>query len=88
MVLPVNPEHLKAVQAVSHHIKGKITIDHGAPSVLVVLSTENEEAKLLLPNLVAQLGDALAVQLTTYFAIDGEIVNKNRPGPPEPDGEK
>ena len=79
MVMPVNPEQLAAVQKVSHHIKGKITIDHAAPSVLVELSTNNEEAKLLLPQLIAQLGDALAVQLTSYFAIDGEIVEKNKP---------
>ena len=86
MVMPVNPEQLKAVQAVSHHIKGKITIDHAASSVFVELSSENEEAKALLPQLIAQLGDALAVQLTSYFAIDGAIVDKNKPGPPTADG--
>ena len=86
MVMPVNPEQLAAVQKVSHHIKGKITIDHADFSVLVKLSTENEEAKALLPQLIGQLGEALAIQLTSYFAIDGEIADKNKPEPPAADG--
>ena len=86
MVMPVNQEHLAAVQKVSHHIKGKITIDHAEASVHVALSSDDEEAKALLPQLISQLGDALAIQLTTYFAIEGEIVDKDKPQPPAADG--
>ncbi len=74
MAMPINPQQLAAVQAVSHHIKGKITIDYAESSVNVGLTSENEEAKALLPNLISQLAEALAIQLTSYFAIEGNIV--------------
>ncbi len=86
MTMPLNPEQLAAVQAVSHHIKGKITIDYEESSVNVALTSENEEAKALLPNLISQLAEALAIQLTSYFAIEGKIVEKNKPKEPVTDG--
>ncbi len=81
MVIPglgVDPAKLEAVQKVSHHIQGVIRIDYAAKSVTLTLSSANQEAAELIPELVSQLGGALAQQLSTFFAIKGEIIEVNR----------
>ncbi len=74
-----DPAQLAAVQKVSQYIKGKIKIDYKENSVTVSLSSEVQEAINLLPELVGQLGTALATQLSSFFAIKGEIVEVSKP---------
>ncbi len=75
----VDPAKLEAVQKVSHYINGVIRIDYAARSVTLTLSSDNQDAAELIPELVSQLGGALAQQLSTFFAIKGEIVEVNKP---------
>ncbi len=79
----VDPAQLAAVQKVSKYIKGKIRIDYNEKSVSVSLSSDVQEAIDLLPELVGQLGTALATQLSSFFAIKGEIVEVGKPAKQE-----
>ncbi len=82
MVIPglgVDPAKLEAMQKVSHHINGVIRIDYATKSVNLTLSSAQEEAAALIPELISQLGGALAQQLTSFFAIKGEIIEVNKP---------
>jgi len=76
--LGVSPEQQAAMQKVSKFIEGEIRIDYAACTVAVKLSSSNPEAVAILPDLVGQLGTALAQQLAAFFAITGEIVEVNK----------
>lgn len=75
----LDPVKMAAMQDVSQHIKGVITIDYEEKSVKLVLSSAVPEAAEIIPDLVDQLGGALAQQLTSFFAIKGEITEVNKP---------
>lgn len=75
----VSPEQMAAVQAVSQYIKGVMTIDFAEESIHIVLDASTEEAKALVPGLLDQLTEALATQLKAFFAIEGKIIEKNKP---------
>lgn len=74
----VSPEQQAAMQKVSQHIKGEIRIDYAGCTVNLKLSSNNPEAVAIIPDLVGQLGQALAQQLAAFFAITGEIVELNK----------
>lgn len=75
----VDPAKMAEMQKISQHIDGVIRIDYAARSVTLTLSSVVPEAVALLPDLVSQLGGALAQQLSAFFAIKGEIVEVNKP---------
>lgn len=72
--LGVDPTKLAQVQHLSKHVKGTITVDYGAETVLLFLESEVPEARTLIPQLLQQFSEALATQLTAYFAIEGQIL--------------
>ena len=75
----VDPQKMAVMQEVSKHIDGVIRIDYAAKSVTLTLTSVVPEATALLPDLVGQLGGALAQQLSAFFAIKGEIIEVNKP---------
>lgn len=75
----VTPQQQAEMQKVSQHIKGEIRIDYTACTVNVKLTSNNADAVAIIPILVEQLGQALAQQLSAFFAITGEIVEVNKP---------
>jgi len=81
----VDPQKMAAMQAVSQHIKGVIRIDYKDNSIHVTMTSEHPEAAALVPELISQLGTALAQQLSSFFAIKGEIVEVNKPSAEQPE---
>lgn len=82
MVIPglgVDPAKIAAMQEISKYISGVIRVDYAEKSVSLTLSATHPEAVAILPDLVGQLSVALATQLSSYFAIKGEIVEVNKP---------
>ena len=76
----LDPTKMAAMQDISQHINGIIRIDYAAKSITLTLSSVKPEATEIIPDLVDQLGGALAQQLQAFFAIRGEIVEVNKPG--------
>ena len=63
----VSPEQQAAMQAVSKFIKGEIRVDYAECTVNLKLSSSNPEAVAILPDLVGQLGQALAEIVSAGF---------------------
>lgn len=80
MGMGIDPRQLAAVQEVSKDIKAVIRADYKENTVQFSLSSEAPEAQALIPNLLEQFTSALAQQLSSMFAIKGEIVEVGRPG--------
>jgi len=74
MGMGVKPEQIAKVQAVSKLIKGLIRINYPENTVQLILSSDMEDAKKLIPGMMSQFAENLAVQLSSFFAIQGEIV--------------
>lgn len=75
----LDPAKMAVMQDISKHINGVIKIDYEAKSVTLLLSSSDPAASEIIPDLVDQLGGALAQQLTAFFAIKGEIIEINKP---------
>lgn len=79
MVMGVDPQKLAAMQSVSKFIKALVRIDYKESSLSIILSSDVPEAAALIPQLLEQFSGALAQQLASFFAIEGEIVEVNKP---------
>jgi len=79
MLGQIDPKKMATMQELSKHIDGKIIIDYVAGTVNVELSSSKPEAVAIIPMLVGQFGEALAQQLSAFFAIQGEIIERNKP---------
>ena len=75
----LDPVKMAAMQEISQHINGIIRIDYKEKSITLTLSSYKPEAVEIIPELVDQLGGALAQQLQAFFAIKGEIIEVNKP---------
>lgn len=80
--LGVDPAKMAAMQEVSKHITALIRVDYKEQTVNVCLSTSNEEANTIIPNLLSQFANSLAQQFSTMFAMKGEIVEVNKTDEP------
>jgi len=78
MMPSINPQDLQKVQEFSKHITGEIRVDYSDCSVKLTLKTNNEQSKIIIPNLLSQFSENLATQMSSFFAIDGEIVEVNK----------
>lgn len=76
--LGVDPAKVAEMQKVSRHIAGKIRIDYVAKTVTISLSSAVPESAALIPELLSQFAGALAQQLSSFFAIQGEIIEANK----------
>lgn len=79
----IDPAKLQAMQQVSKNVTGKILINYPDSTVTLSLSTVDPEAAKIVPGLLEQFGTALATQLGAFFAIQGEIEEKGKPGAKE-----
>ncbi len=84
MVLGVNPQQLMEMQKVSKDIKGVIKINFKENTVQLFLSSDVPDAQALIPQLLEQFSGALAQQLSSFFAIKGELIETGK----EPSGEE
>ncbi len=78
MVMGVDPQKMAQMQKVSQYIRGAIEIDYKEHTVIIALASDNPEAQKLIPELIGQFGTALAQQLSSFFSIKGEIIEKNK----------
>jgi hypothetical protein len=74
MVLGVDPQKMAQIQAVCQNIKAVIKVDQKLNQVVLTLSTDDQAASAMIPTLLTSFSDGLAVQLSSYFAIKGEII--------------
>ena len=70
----VRPDQIAKVQEVSKHIKGEIKVIYKENTVYLKLSSDVDEAKKLIPGMMSQFAENLATQLSSFFAIEGEII--------------
>lgn len=74
MMPGVDPQKLAQVQQVSQYIKGEIVIDYNESIVTIKMLSDNQQAVQIIPGLLSQFAEGLAVQLQSFFAIKGEII--------------
>jgi len=74
MMPGVDPQKLAQVQQVSQYIKGEIVIDYNDGTVTIKMLSDNQQAVQMIPGLLGQFAEGLAVQLQSFFAIKGEII--------------
>ena len=77
----IDPVQMAEVQKVSKFISAEITVDHKENVITIKMSSTNQEAVVLIPNLLDQFATALAQQLNTIFAITGKLVTIKADGP-------
>jgi hypothetical protein len=75
----VDPKQLAQVQQIGRHIKGVITVDYAKNTVLLELSTTNPEAAKALPEMVKSFSRSLGQMLSTFFAVQGKLIESNAP---------
>lgn len=79
-MLGVDPQQLAAMQEVSQHITAEIRIEYKTKSVKITMASEDPAGVELIPQLLNQFAGALATQLSSFFAIKGEIVEVGKEG--------
>lgn len=79
----VDPRQLAQVQAVSKDIKAVIRVNYMENVMQLSLSSETSEGQAFIPQLLEQFSNALAQQLSSFFAIQGEIVEVREPSAEE-----
>ncbi len=75
----MDPQKLAEMQTVSKYIYAKIGVDYATSTVSVQLSSNVPAAVELIPELLEEFAPALAQQFATMFAIEGEIIETNKP---------
>ncbi len=78
MVMGIDPAKMAEMQKVSQFIKGAIRVNYKEQYVKVELTSEDTDAQALIPQLLEQFSSALAVQLSSFFAIQGEIIETGK----------
>lgn len=79
MVMGVDPHKMAEIQSVSRHIKGAIRVDYKTNQVIISLSSSEPAAAAMIPSLLDNFSGALAQQLSSFFAIEGEITEVGKP---------
>lgn len=79
VMMGVDPQKLAAMQKVTQHISGRIRVDYAANTITVSLSSSVPEASAIIPSLLSQFADSLAQQFSAYLAIQGELIEANKP---------
>jgi len=77
--LGVDPQRIAEMQTVSKFIFAKIRVDYAVNTASVELSSAVPAAAALIPELLEQFAPSLAQQFATMFAIQGEIIEVNKP---------
>ncbi len=80
----VDPKQLAQVQQIGRHIKGVVTVDYEKNTVLLQLSTNNPEAQKALPEMVKSFSRSLGQMLSTFFAVEGKLIELNSSGSEQP----
>jgi len=74
MMPGVDPKQMAAMQEVSKFIRGVVRVDYTNNTLVVAFSSDMPNAAALIPNLLDQFSTALTQQLSSFFAIQGEII--------------
>lgn len=74
MMPGVDPQKLAQVQQFSQYIKAEIVINYNVGTVTIKMFSDNQQSVQMIPGLLSQLAEGLAVQLQSFFAIQGEII--------------
>lgn len=77
-MLGVDPVRLAQTQEVTKNITGVIILDYKESSATITFAATDEAAKKALPELLETFTKALAQQLSSFFAIKGKIVERNK----------
>ncbi len=73
-MMGLDPKQMAAMQEVSKFIKGVIRVNYNDNTIQIAFSSDTPSAQALIPNLMDQFTTALTTQLSSFFAIEGEIV--------------
>jgi len=74
MMPGIDPQKLAQVQQVSQYINAEIVINYNDSTVTIKMASDNLQAVQMIPGLLSQFAGGLAVQLQSFFAIKGEII--------------
>lgn len=75
----IDPKQLAQFQELSKNITATITVNYRENSALLVMSTQDPKASQLIPKLLEQFAQGLAMQMSSFMAIQGEIVEVGKP---------
>lgn len=78
-MMPVDPAQLAKIQETSCHLKGQIDVKYKDDMLCLTLSSEEPNAKMIIPNMLDQLANGLATQLSAFFKITGKITEIDKP---------
>ncbi len=71
-----DPEMLLKAQTVGQYINCKATYNTVKGTIHLDFASDHAEGAALIPELVTQFVNAMATQLSSYFAIKGEIIKE------------
>jgi len=74
MMPGIDPQQLLEAQKMGKHVKAVIRTNYSDYTVHLTFSSEISGMDEFLRQLTGQLSDALAAQLSSFFAIKGEII--------------
>lgn len=77
MMLGVDPNQLAQIQAVTKNLKAQIVVSRNKLELTVVTAAPDVVAdQSVIQQLVDSLATSLAQQLSSFFAIQGELVRR------------
>jgi len=70
----LDPNKVQQVQQISSRIKGEITVDYNENTISLKFIPQDDESAHFAKSLLPQWSEALATQLSSFFKIQGEII--------------
>lgn len=74
----VDPEQLRQAQIVGSKINCAVRIQYDKDTIQIMFHAVEPDAKTFIVRLLEQFGLSLAEQLSTFFAIKGEILETGK----------
>lgn len=70
----LDPKKMAQVQKISSQIDGEVKVDYRTKTITIKLDTQDQQAMVIVQQLLSQFSVAIATQLNSFFAIKGRFV--------------
>jgi len=70
----IDPKQLAAAKEAGQHIKAKITVNYTTNTAVIALASDVPQSAAIIPDMLNQFANGLAMQLQAFFAVQGELV--------------
>ena len=78
-MLGPDPEQIMRAQEYGQYIECKATVNYPKKTITLVFSSKDQKGEEFIPELMSSFVTALSAQLSSFFAITGELIEEGRP---------